>query len=251
MEFSQNSNLVLVTRPAPDCYDYAEELKAQGFQVFCEPMLVMEPVDFLVPVFSNISALIFTSAQGVRFFLNKKEVLPDIFSLPVYCVGKYTARAAENAGFKKVENIDGTGQDLCDYITNHLQPSRDIFLHVRGRDPALEIDKVLQDFGFRAENLIVYNAEFVRRFSDDFLRLLKASSIKYISFFSKRTAQNFVKILDYYEMADVLKGTKLLSISPAVLECVQDYPWHSMYVSEVPNREGMLKILKQAQSDPF
>jgi len=178
--------LVVVTRPEPDASDYADELRDHGFDLLVEPMLVIEPLAFSKPDLSQYDGVLFTSANAVR-------VVGDGFSGVAYCVGKHTAKAAQEAGFSDVFSVNGTGVDLLDHIVALPDSCSNKLLHVCGQHVAFPLVQRLNEAGIKADALCVYHSKYVDQFSDDFIAVLNGGKVNAVTFFSKRTADAFVK----------------------------------------------------------
>ena len=235
-------DIIVITRPQPEANDYALELQAIGFRTFVAPMLSIEGLPFRVPDLSKFDGIVLTSAQAMHAFMaGFHSTYRDI---NIYCVGKHTAEVAKGYGFEKVVSVNGTGQDLVDYVIALTGAKESTFLHIRGRDIAFPIAATLEAEGITAEELIVYEALAIREFSSEFLKLLNGGTIAAVTFFSKRTADAFQTIINENELSDTLSNIKVLSISARVLECVRVGEWADAYVSKTPDRAGMLKILK-------
>ncbi|MGB0719225.1 MAG: uroporphyrinogen-III synthase [Bdellovibrionales bacterium] len=238
-------DLIVITRPEPDASDYALELSDAGFSVLIQPILAVRAVPVNVPDLSRYQGLLFTSAQGVRFLCHQT----DRRDIAVYCVGKYTAQAAREAGFTDVHHTGGTGADLAGYVAARDGAAGRSFLHIRGRDVAFSIALSLQERGVHCDEAIVYQAVAVQDFSPDFIDALGKNRIAAVTFFSKRTAQAFMDLIaqsdSQYRLGDCLADIKALSISAPVLECVRVVPWGGVYVSKTPDRGGMLALLRE------
>ena len=84
---------LLITRPEEDARLFAEEAEAIGFAPVFEPLLRIEPLQAPQLPDSAVQAVLFTSANGVRAFINAYGGL----GCPAYAVGDATARAARDA----------------------------------------------------------------------------------------------------------------------------------------------------------
>ena len=240
---NKKRNLIVITRPQPDADDYAQELKTHGFDVLIEPMLEIVATDFQKPDLLNYDGLLITSAQAVRnYVLGGGDVASEIL---VYCVGKYSAGASFEAGFSHVVSVDGTGQDLARYVLGLPNVQGKRFLHIRGEDIAYPIAKTIGYGGVNADDIIVYRAKAVQDFSTSFVSAIKDDEIAAVLFFSKRTADNFLDLIKRNGLSEKLSAIKSLSISARVLECVRVHNWMKAYVSNSPDRSGVLRILQK------
>lgn len=235
------SGTVLITRPEPEASDYAAELEVEGFSGLCAPMLALRDVGFEAPRLSSYAGLLLTSAQAVRYFIKRAQAA----HIPVFCVGKHTAQAAREAGFSDVISLDGTGQDLAKHIAGLAGVEDKSFLHIHGRDVAYCIADDLMERGIIVDEIVVYEAVQAEKFSAEVAAAIRDKKVDIVTFFSKRTAEAFLACVAGEGLKEALCSIKVLSISPSVLECVRIYDWADAYVSETPDRAGMLKILKE------
>jgi uroporphyrinogen-III synthase len=238
------SGYIMITRPSDDAYDYALDLEAEGFKTFVEPMLKIEPKKFAKPDIGRYQALIFTSANAVRVF-SERTSRRDI---PVYAVGDHTRDEAFAVGFDDITTAQGTGDDLVEVIKANLSDKSRPLLHVCGVDVARPIDEMLAESQIQVERCVVYKAGLVDRLSDEAIARIKNNKIQAVTFFSKRTAENFVRLVGDAALLPYLHSIKTLCISTPVLECVQPFQWQDTYIAETPSREAMLALLKSVCS---
>lgn len=243
------SDLVVITRPSEDAYDYAGELAREGFKCFVEPMLEIERQAFEINALSRYQALLFTSANAVRIFCDAAFNLEgvraeDVRAMPLFVVGKYTAKIAAEKGFKHIKDAKGTGDDLVALVASEATDTATPLLHVRGKHIARPLDVLLAQVGIQLDPLIVYEAVRAQGLSDDFTALLDDQVPMAAVFYSKRTVETFIELARRAGRLDKLLSTKALCVSEAVLKYVQPYNWAGTYASDVPNRDGMLALLQ-------
>lgn len=234
--------LILITRPEAEARQLADKLEQEGYDTVCTPMLTFRTLDFKQPDLSAYRGLIFTSAHGVRVLAE----VTDLRSIAVFAVGRQTAAEAHGAGFEEVVSADGAAADLVKMIEAAAEDQAGPWLHVRGRDAALSVKDELQAAGIPADEIIVYAADQADHFSPEALDALRGDKIDAVMFFSKRTAENFLRLVDENGLEPHLRRIKALSISPAVLECVQAERWAETYTSSRPERDAMQEILRKA-----
>ena len=174
------SDLIVITRPEPDASDYAAELRANGFDVFVEPMLALEGLVFARPDLSQYDGILATSVNALRFYKDGGGELADI---AVYCVGKHTAGMAREIGFKDVISVHGTGVDLLAYILALPDVQSQNFLHICGQYVAFPLVERLVEDGITADSLKVYESVQSSGFSEAFLENLKEGKVNTVTFF--------------------------------------------------------------------
>jgi uroporphyrinogen-III synthase len=138
---------VWVTRTQPGAQATADRVRAAGFEAFVAPLLevVFEAggeIDL-----AGITALAFTSANGVRAFAARSASR----SLPVYTVGRGTATAARAAGFQGIVAGEGDVMALGKTI-----PPEAVVLHPGAAEPAADLVSALEGRDIAAKGLVVY-----------------------------------------------------------------------------------------------
>jgi uroporphyrinogen-III synthase len=223
----------------PGALDYLHELEVAGFETLCAPMLEIKPQAFEVPDLDGLQGLVFTSRQGVRYFA-EKTVRRDI---AVYCVGAYTAMEARACGFEIVHSAEGAARDLAAFVRAQAA-DYDRFLYVRGVHVMRDLAADLEGVGLAVSSVVVYRSDLVAGFSAECVAAMKAGAVCAVVFFSKRTARNFMDIVEREGLSGELTGIKALCISAGVVECVRAELWREVKVSPQPDRRGMFDLLQ-------
>ncbi len=169
---------VWVTRTLPGAETTAERVRAAGFEPFIAPLLkvVFEQggdIDL-----DGVTALAFTSANGARAFAARSARR----DLPVFAVGKGTAKAARDEGFTEVTASDGDVLALAHAIP---QGGGAVF-HAGAAEPAADLVAALESRGIAAQGLVVYRtipatlseADLATAAQADFLLLQSAKAAR-------------------------------------------------------------------------
>ncbi len=143
-----NGAPVWITRARPGATATAERVEALGFTPIVDPLLALERVDAEIDL-SHVTALAFTSTNGVEAFAR----LSDERGLPVFAVGRATAKAAHDEGFATVASADGDVEDLCKLIAAGASGA---VLWAGAREPAGDLVGMLRDRGVVARGVTVY-----------------------------------------------------------------------------------------------
>jgi uroporphyrinogen-III synthase len=139
---------VWITRARPGALATADRVAALGFAPVVDPLLTVEALDIEIDL-SHVEALAFTSANGVEAFTR----LSDARGLPVFAVGRATARAAEAAGFVSVASADGDVEDLGRLIAGSASGP---VLWAGAKEPAGDLVGLLRGRGVMAKGIAVY-----------------------------------------------------------------------------------------------
>ncbi len=139
---------VWITRARPGALATADRVAALGFTPLVDPLLTVEALDIEIDL-SRVAALAFTSANGVEAFA-RLSVGRD---LPVFTVGRATAKAAEAAGFASVVSADGDVEDLGRLIASSASG---LVVWAGAKEPAGDLVGLLRGHGVMARGVAVY-----------------------------------------------------------------------------------------------
>ncbi len=232
--------LVLNTRPETDSADLVAALDARGYRHLSAPMLHISfparqnPLDI-----RHYQGLIFTSANGVRAFIG----LSNERTLPAFCVGDATACMCQEAGFNSVHSANGDIHDLATLIRQKVMASDGPLFHPAARKTAGDLGAMLRDDGYEIDRQTVYEAIASDELPEDVLTAIRRHHIDAVLFFSPRTAETFVKLVQSYKLEGDLAGVNAICLSPAVQSKISDLTWHRTHVASQPTQEYLLSLL--------
>jgi uroporphyrinogen-III synthase len=139
---------VWITRARPGALATAERVRAFGFEAVIDPLLTVETLHAEIDL-THVAGLAFTSANGVEAFAQLSEAR----GLPVFTVGRATARAAQGEGFASVSSADGDVEDLCELIAGAAGGP---VLWAGAKEPAGDLVGMLRGCGVIARGVAVY-----------------------------------------------------------------------------------------------
>lgn len=240
---------ILITRPEKQAQDFIFRLLAQECMALhnndfmIEPMVEIHFLPFTWPELSVNHGIIITSTNALDALLahenlEDEQCRREVLTCPLYLVGQHTADQAMKYGFSRIETAQPTAQALHQKI-NTLQ-KRGHLLYLRGRD--VRHDFTSQE---RIEDLVVYDARKVAALSEQAQQALKNDGVQAVTFFSVRTALNFVERIEENELTSALRNIKALCISPAVLESVRACWPGGIDAAQTPDFEGMKTLVLQ------
>lgn len=145
---------IIVTRSEPGAGETAYRLAALGFMPVLSPMLRLQTTGESLPELGGVQGLIFTSANGVRFFCDQS----DRRDLVAWCVGPATCDAAVHAGFANCRNADGDGAGLADHVAAHSSPQVGRFVHIANAAARGDVAARLRTAGFEVVFARIYEA---------------------------------------------------------------------------------------------
>lgn len=135
---------VLVTRPEPASARTAAELERRGHEPVLLPLMqaIHQPQALVTPALPDTAAIAVTSAEAIRVLeALPREARQALLALPLFAVGRATARAASDAGFADVSVADGDGRSLASLlVATHDAATPILYLTGSPRSPDFETD---------------------------------------------------------------------------------------------------------------
>jgi uroporphyrinogen-III synthase len=228
---------ILITRPQEDAEILAVEIEALGFDVLIAPMLNIETRRIKLPDLSSFDGFVFTSVNGVRCF----AALSQIRDKPVFTVGEKTAYTAMEAGFATVHS---TGSDV-EALAAFLKTQNGLYAHFRGQDVARSlVDLFVEDDALTIQEFVIYRAVKVADIETNILTYIQNNDISDVLFYSKRTAETFVELIQRHECTSFVQGIKALCLADSMVECLSVLPWKEIQVAAHPDQRSMMALLK-------
>lgn len=233
---------LLVTRPLDDGLELAERLAGLGHEALVEPLLSIAPDLAAALPLAGATALLFTSANGVRAFALRSQDR----ALPVFAVGAATARAAREVGFGDVACADGDAAALEALVVARRTPADGPLLHVAGKVVAGDLSGRLAARGFEVRTAALYAAEPALRLSDAARDALAQGEVDGVLVFSPRSATILVGLVEAAGLRAAAARVELHALSEAVAAAASGLPWRRVVVAAAPNEEALLAALVPA-----
>ncbi len=232
---------ILITRPREDAAPFAAALRTRGHTPILEAIIEIVPATAAgAPIaLDGVQAVIFTSANGVRAFAK----LSDRRDLPVFAVGDSSARAAREAGFAKVESAAGDVDDLARLVAARLQPADGALFHGAARSLAGDLKGTLEGAGFTLRREVLYETRTATDLSPTTRTALSHGEIDAATFFSPRTGQSFVDLVQKADLAGACASVDAVCLSAAVAEKLDVLPWRSIRIAAQPNQDALLECI--------
>jgi uroporphyrinogen-III synthase len=227
-------NIILITRPEENAAQTAYALNQKGYLTFCEPFLDVVFHDVSLPDLDQVDALVFSSANAVQAFILKS----DRRDIMAYCVGDNTLHAVRHAGFENYKSAKGKVSDLIELLQQ--EPIKGQILYCRARD----ITQELKIEGKALSEVILYHTEKSKEISQNCLDLLTQGAISTVLFYSLKTAETFIALIEKNGVKEALKQCQALCLGDSMLECITKLQWKHVKVATTPDREGMFQLLE-------
>lgn len=230
---------MLVTRPEPDASDTAARLDALGITAVVAPMLTLELLPADLPGPDGIAAIALTSANALRA-LEAGGALGDYLNIPVYTVGDRTADMADELGFSMVTSASGAFADLAELLA-HVSIDGPI-LYPSGRNVSADLSRSLAPFGRQVLNVPVYAMNAPAELPAELAKALGGGEIGAALFYSRRTAEAFVRLAGDVLDRSGRNALGVLCMSEAVAEPLVDAHFVRIGLAERPDEEAMMGL---------
>ena len=207
---SQNSSEILIKRFAD-----------KGHRVTNFPILNIKPITIPDINFKDFTAVIFTSSNAVHNLKNIKNVS----HLKCFCVGEETASAAKKIGFFNIQVAGGNYIELRDLIFKSCDKAKENFIYVRGEFISNDLEGDFKKQGYNLKSVTNYTAEPNLNIDHQLIEDLKNKLIDVIFIYSKRAADQLLKIILNHKIMDDLDNCSLNCISINVANTLKRLKW--------------------------
>ena len=218
-------------------------LHARGVPALAAPLLEPQPIAPTLPDDpSRYAGLIFTSRHAVDGFLAALgHGGPGGWAaLPVFAVGRATARVARAAGFSVKVTGHGGGGGLAPLIREHVDAGGLPLLWPAARDRGFDMVAALAP-AITVEDIAVYAMARTPRLTDAALDALAYGKILAVKLMSARSAQLFCEQLAENGMDHCRPEIIVIAGSDAIAVAAGD-GWRQIYVAKRPTRARLLAI---------
>jgi len=232
---------ILITRPQEDAVRFAELLQARGHQPLCAALLAVRTFDGPELTFEGVSAILATSANGVRALARRTKER----SLPLFAVGPQTADAARAAGFAKIEYSDGDAATLAAAMLDWIAPEEGVLLHAASADNEGRLKTLLAEEGYRVAVQVLYEVVPIHKLPDPAREALAHNGLDAAVVFSANSALALADCIDRAGLVGACSGLAAVAISKPAAEALKSLPFRSVIIAEKPNQSAMLDAVER------
>jgi uroporphyrinogen III methyltransferase/synthase len=243
---------ILITRAQEQAGTLARLLEEQGAKPLEFPSIAIVPpaswekLDQAISCLDTYTWLIFTSVNGVRYFLQRLKVhgkdVQDLSGKKVCAIGPGTARALEKLGlfvhwipneYRAEAIVEGLGREL---IGQHvLLPRAEIAREV--------LPEQLNALGAHVEVVTAYRTIQVSHYADQIRSLLQTQEVDMITFTSSSTVKNFLNLFEEGEGMRLITNTVIACIGPITAETVKTFGLSPHVVASVYTIPGLVQAI--------
>ena len=235
---------ILITRPEQDAVRFAELLRARGHQPLCAALLSVRFFDGPELTFHGVSAILATSANGVRALARRTKER----ALPLFAVGPQTADAARAEGFEKIECSDGDAATMAEAMLGWIKPETGVLLHAASADNEGRLKTLLAEEGYRVAVQVLYEIVAIHKLPDLAREALAQGDLDAVVVFSQNSALALQDCIDRAGLAEACRSLVAIAISKAAAEALAPLPFRGVIVAEKPNQNAMLDAVERASA---
>lgn len=230
---------VVVTRPLNRAEATATDLRGMGHEPFLLPLSEARHLTHAAgrALAHPYPAIALTSAEAVRA-LAGSDLSPHL-QTPLFAVGRKTAAAAENAGFRNIRIADGDGASLAELIVRHA-PSEVVYLTGKPRSPTFET--ALEAARIRHSIIECYEMVPLQPSPED-IQTLFASPPGAILFHSRETARLFFALPAIAANLATLQPGMIACLSARVADVIPPLVQNRVKIAERPDEASLLAVL--------
>ena len=238
---------VLVTRPRHQAADLCRKLTEIGAGCLVQPAITIEPppdwqpVDEALARLDQFDWLVFSSANGVRFLLDRLHALHGdlrrLAAVKLAAIGPQTA--AELAGCHLSADLqpgEFRAEALAAALAEGAAGRRFLLARAsRGRDLLAER---LAEAGGVVEQIVVYTSRDVELPDEEVIESLQDDRIDWITVTSSAIARSLVTMF-----GDRLRRARLASISPVTSETLREFGYEPAVEAAQYTTDGLVEAI--------
>ena len=227
---------ILLTRPLDDCTEMILKLKTLGHQISHLPLLNIEPISNEKINFSEFEAIIFTSANAIKF-LDLKGIDKKLLC---FCVGSATEKKARSVGFQNVIAADGNVSNLKEIINQNFNPSEGKIIYICGDTLSRDLDRELIDESYYIKKYINYRTKHNEVFDEEFINKLRLNIPEIIYIYSQNSALSFLNFIKNNQLESLWMNTNLMCIGEKSSSILNEIKWKKIFLFNPGEEEFLL-----------
>ena len=247
---------VLMTRPESETHEDVEQLEENGAEVLLAPTITVRPADDPTELDSSISKLnefdwlVFTSANGVRFFIERifqlGKDLRVLGHIRLAAIGPATTQALKKFGLNAdLVPSKYQSEDLARLLAGHVQ-GKSVLMARANRGRTILKDQ-LSGIARQVVQVTAYHNADALAFDEDILDRLRLGTIDWVTLTSSAIARRFMSMLPDDFPIEKLQKIKFASISPITSSSAREVGIEPVVEAQEGSFEGLFKAIVSYQ----
>lgn len=250
---------IVITRPADEAPRSASALEALGAEVLSAPTVTIGPptdfgpVDDAIDRLDRFDWLVFTSGQGVRWFLDRLEArgrdLRALGHLKLAAIGPTTAEVLARARLRAdLVPDEYRSESLAEALVPRVAGQR-VLLARANRGRALLKDAL--DLVAEVEQVAVYTNADAERLPDEVADRLAEGTVDWITLTSPAIAERLHALLPDRARSRIGDSLRLASLSPVTSAAADRLGWPVQAEARVATWEGLVSAIVEGSREPL
>ena len=227
---------ILLTRPLEDCSEMILKFQSLGHQVSNLPLLKIDKVNYEEVNFLDFKAIIFTSANAVKF-LDIKKIDKNRLC---FCVGNATEKKARSVGFQNVITAEGNVENLKELILQNFDKRNGKLIYVSGETISIDLDQLLLKERYEIKRIINYRTSHNEKFDENFIEALKSNMPDMVYVYSQNSALSFLKFIKIYQSETLWMNTNLMCLGEKTSSILNEIKWKKIFLFNPGEEEFLL-----------
>ncbi len=227
---------ILFTRPLEDSQELILKFRNLGHKVSHMPVIQIEKIEHEKINFIDYKAIIFTSANALKF-LDTKLIDKKIIC---FCVGISTEKKALSLGFQNVITAEGNVRTLKELILQNFSSSYGKVLYVSSEIISNDLDKNLANLGYNIKRVVNYTSKPNNQLDNKFVEKLRLSMPDIVYVYSQNSALSFLNLINNYKLNDFWMNTNLMCISEKTSSVLNKIKWKKIFIFSPGEEEFLL-----------
>ena len=227
---------ILFTRPLEDSEELILKFSELGHKGSHMPVIQIEKIKHEKINFIDYKAIIFTSANSLKF-LDTKLIDKKIIC---FCVGRATEKKALSLGFQNIVTAEGNVRNLEELILQNFNSSSGKILYLSGEVITNDINKNLISQGYDVKRVINYTSKPNHQLDEKFIEKLRLNMPDVVYVYSQNSALSFLKLINSYKLNDFWMNTNLMCISEKSSSVLNKIKWKKIFIFSPGEEEFLL-----------
>jgi uroporphyrinogen-III synthase len=243
---------VMVTRARHQVRELAERIEELGGEAYAFPLIKMVPpresgpLDEALRRIESFDWVMFTSPNGVRFFLQRMDELGierSRLTARLAAVGPRTAAVLQESGLHvSVLPAEFVAEGLLDSLRGRLKTGETVLLP-RADIARKTLPDELRRMGMVVTEVDAYDTVMDGEQAEEAADLLRRNGVYAILFTSSSTVKHFVQVMTPYDWPTLIESVRIACIGPVTAETARELGLPVHAVAEQFTVEGLLDAL--------
>ncbi|MFT5703388.1 MAG: uroporphyrinogen-III synthase [Rickettsiales bacterium] len=205
---------ILLTRPQKASQVIAKNLATKNITSLIQPLFSIIPSQDLPKIDQDLQAVLITSGSAI--FALEKLAIPK--KTLIVAVGKITAEKIKKLGYENILAANKSAALLFDLTIQKTTPKQGSILYLSGEKITVDLTVKLQEKGFLAQRIIVYQTSEIVEFSKEVIEEIRKGNVTQVWIYSENSLIIFHKLAKKHNLLECLSESQILCFSAKIAD---------------------------------